>query len=295
MERLIFPVTKKEAEKSERKYSSEKNKNALFPSQLRELRKEKGISQETLARDLGVSKSTIGLYETGDTLPDAKTLHDLAVYFGVSSDWLLGLSLARSTNAELRKICEYTGLSEQSVALFSSWNKAPLNETGMFISMVNTIFTSNAFQMMMYHLNDFYTSVIAKHIYWDLWERFFPDDIDINKLEGEKLATEFSVVLQELLKSNIFPSNIANKILAEHQLWESENETQLHNTLIGADGFSFCDLYEYRTSKDLLDLIEELRGQAIKAAEYQRNIQRSDKRTDPTGKTNDKKIWSEDK
>ena len=115
MERLIFPVTKKEAEKSERKYSSENNKNALFPSQLRELRKEKGISQETLARDLGVSKSTIGLYETGDTLPDAKTLHDLAVYFGVSSDWLLGLSKTRSNDIDVQKICKKTGLSEHAV------------------------------------------------------------------------------------------------------------------------------------------------------------------------------------
>ena len=83
MKTLIFPVTKKEAEKSGTSYSSEANKNALFPTQLRELRKEKGVSQETVARDLGVSKSTIGLYETGDTLPDVKTLSDLAKYYGV--------------------------------------------------------------------------------------------------------------------------------------------------------------------------------------------------------------------
>ena len=109
MERLIFPVTKKEAEKSGRKYSSEENKKALFPSQLRDLRKEKGISQETLARDLGVSKSTIGLYETGDTLPDAKTLHDIAIYFDISADWLLGLSTVPTSNKNVRDVCEYTG------------------------------------------------------------------------------------------------------------------------------------------------------------------------------------------
>ena len=51
--------------------------HADFARSLSLLRQEKGISQETLARDLGVSKSTIGLYETGDTLPDAKTLRDL--------------------------------------------------------------------------------------------------------------------------------------------------------------------------------------------------------------------------
>lgn len=115
MEQLIFPVTKKEAEKRGRTYSSEENKNALFPSQLRDLRKEKGISQETLARDLGVSKSTIGLYETGDTLPDAKTLRDLAVYFDVSSDWLLGLSDKRSSDIDIRKIADILWLSDLAV------------------------------------------------------------------------------------------------------------------------------------------------------------------------------------
>ena len=103
MEQLIFPVTKKEAEKNGKTYSSEANKKALFPSQLRDLRKKKGISQETLAHDLGVSKSTIGLYETGDTLPDAKTLRDLAVYFGVSADWLLGLSDYAEDAAEKKR------------------------------------------------------------------------------------------------------------------------------------------------------------------------------------------------
>ena len=92
MEQLVFPVTKKEAEKRGISYSSENNKNALFPSRLRTLRAEKGISQAAFAAALGVSKSTIGLYETGDTLPDAKTLYDLAKYFSVTSDYLLGLS-----------------------------------------------------------------------------------------------------------------------------------------------------------------------------------------------------------
>lgn len=116
MERLIFPTTKKEAEKSGIPYSSEANKKALFPSQLKELRKKKGISQETLARDLGVSKSTIGLYETGDTLPDAKTLHDIAIYFDISSDWLLGLSTVPSSNKNVRDVCEYIGLSAEAVS-----------------------------------------------------------------------------------------------------------------------------------------------------------------------------------
>lgn len=115
MEQLIFPVTKKAAEKQGGVYSSETNKNALFPSRLRELRKEKGVSQDQLSKELGVSKSTIGLYETGDTLPDAKTLRDLAVYFEVSADWLLGITETRNQDISIRQICEKIGLEEQVV------------------------------------------------------------------------------------------------------------------------------------------------------------------------------------
>lgn len=114
MERLIFPVTKKEAEKKGIQYSSKENKNALFPYRLRELRREKNVSQAELALALGVSKSTIGLYETGDTLPDAKTLYDLAKYFSVSSDYLLGLSDA--TEKEFHDFAEMTHFSHLTVA-----------------------------------------------------------------------------------------------------------------------------------------------------------------------------------
>ena len=117
MEQLIFPVTKKASEKQGGVYSSEANKNALFPSRLRELRKEKGVSQDQLSKELGVSKSTIGLYETGDTLPDAKTLRDLAVYFDVSVDWLLGLATERTTDSDIKKVCKYTGLSAHTAQL----------------------------------------------------------------------------------------------------------------------------------------------------------------------------------
>lgn len=115
MEQLKFPVTKREAEKAGIEYSSVANKNAMFPSRLRALREEKGISQANLASLLGVSKSTIGLYETGDTLPDIETADKLCDCFGVSADYLLGRSPTKSQDIKTREVCAYTGLSEVAV------------------------------------------------------------------------------------------------------------------------------------------------------------------------------------
>lgn len=120
MEQTFFPVTRREAERSGTQYSSEKNKNAGFPSRLRELRKEKGVSQDTVSKELGVSKSTVGLWETGDTLPDAKSVYDLAVYFEVSTDYLLGLS--KSSKPEFHFFAEQTNFHTNTILRLASYS-----------------------------------------------------------------------------------------------------------------------------------------------------------------------------
>lgn len=135
MEQPFFPVTRREAERSGVQYSSEANKNALFPSQLRELRTEKGVSQEALSKVLGVSKSTIGLWENGDTLPDAKAIYDLAAYFGVSTEYILCKTRTRTADADLKRVCEYTGLSEHAVKNIRSFCCASDREAGQDADM----------------------------------------------------------------------------------------------------------------------------------------------------------------
>ncbi|MBQ9942549.1 MAG: helix-turn-helix transcriptional regulator [Christensenellaceae bacterium] len=56
---------------------------------LRELRKEKGISQLKLALDLNINQNTISRYESGLREADYQTLIKIADYFNVSIDYLL--------------------------------------------------------------------------------------------------------------------------------------------------------------------------------------------------------------
>ncbi len=65
----------------------------MFCDVLRQLRNSKSLSQEELADIIGVSKSTIGMYEQGKRVPKADaTLRKLANYFNVSIDYLMGFS-----------------------------------------------------------------------------------------------------------------------------------------------------------------------------------------------------------
>lgn len=56
---------------------------------LRELRKKKGITQDELAKMLGIAKSTISMYENGNREPSIEQLKRLAAIFNVDMNYLL--------------------------------------------------------------------------------------------------------------------------------------------------------------------------------------------------------------
>lgn len=60
-----------------------------FSSILKQLRKQKGISQETLAEFLGISTQAVSKWECELSYPDIELLPILAKYFEVSIDFLL--------------------------------------------------------------------------------------------------------------------------------------------------------------------------------------------------------------
>lgn len=57
---------------------------------IRALRKNAGLTMKQLGAVMGVSESTISLYETGKNEPDISMLKRMSEYFGVSIDTLLG-------------------------------------------------------------------------------------------------------------------------------------------------------------------------------------------------------------
>ncbi|MBR7172678.1 MAG: helix-turn-helix transcriptional regulator [Clostridia bacterium] len=65
--------------------------NCLINKRIYELRKEKNISQATLAKEVGVTQKAIDFWEKGINEPKASYVLRLAIFFGVSADYLLGL------------------------------------------------------------------------------------------------------------------------------------------------------------------------------------------------------------
>ena len=64
--------------------------NCNFGERIKFLRKQRGITQTTLADMLDVTKTMVSAYETGMRRPSYETLMQIALFFDVSMDWMFG-------------------------------------------------------------------------------------------------------------------------------------------------------------------------------------------------------------
>lgn len=106
----------------------------VLPRRLRELMAEHDGTHDDLAAILGVQRQTVTNYCNGVSSPTWESLVSIADYFDTSVDYLLGRTEAREPErADIRAICDYTGLSEKAVEnlhseshdkeVISAWNR----------------------------------------------------------------------------------------------------------------------------------------------------------------------------
>jgi len=79
-----------------------------FGNRLRELRKQRNLTQKQLAAQIGVRNSIISFYEMGDRSPSPEVIIKLAAVLHVSTDYLMGVEKKESIDA--------SGLSAREIA-----------------------------------------------------------------------------------------------------------------------------------------------------------------------------------
>ena len=109
------------------------NQKIITAQRLKELRNKKNLSHEKLHDELkkiniNVSVGSLKAYEVTDIYHSKfhstkgmsiETLYGLAGFYNVSSDYLLGLTDNPTTEAELRTVCDYTGLSWENIEVIT--------------------------------------------------------------------------------------------------------------------------------------------------------------------------------
>ena len=104
---VVFIIVLCRYDDSERRQVMDQIKTGSF---LKELRKEKKLTQEKLAETLGVSNRTVSRWETGTNMPDIGMLAELAEFYGVSiSEIIDGERTAEQMNTQntVMKMAEY--------------------------------------------------------------------------------------------------------------------------------------------------------------------------------------------
>ena len=75
-----------------------------FSETMSELRRKRGVSQRTAAAELQISQALLSHYENGIREPGLDFIRRACVYYGVSADYLLGLSDAPEAGGEQREL-----------------------------------------------------------------------------------------------------------------------------------------------------------------------------------------------
>ena len=73
------------------------------------LREKSEMTQATLARQLGITRSSVNAWEMGISVPSTQYVVELSRIFGVSTDYLLGV--------EKSSTIDVSGLNEQDIQL----------------------------------------------------------------------------------------------------------------------------------------------------------------------------------
>ncbi len=75
-----------------------------FSDRFKQLRKQRNLSQQDLANQLGYTKSRVNMYERGEREPSYEVLEEIADYFNVDLDYLHGKSDIPNRNEWLKAI-----------------------------------------------------------------------------------------------------------------------------------------------------------------------------------------------
>lgn len=85
-----------------------------FTKRLKKARKNYGFSQKEVNEALNVPTTRLSKYETGWSEPNIDTIYLLASYYGVSSDWLLGIDQTDNGKPSNKTVSKWNGLKTKT-------------------------------------------------------------------------------------------------------------------------------------------------------------------------------------
>ena len=84
----------------------------MIADRIKSLREQQHITQSDLAKQLGITRSSVNAWEMGISVPSTQYIVELAHIFNVSTDYLLGVNTTSTVSV--------AGLSDKDIELINS-------------------------------------------------------------------------------------------------------------------------------------------------------------------------------
>lgn len=167
--------------------------NAPFPTRLRALMEREQMKQGDLAALLNVTRQSANQYCLGLSSPDTEKLCKTAVHFGVTTDYLLGMTDISSADPTMKMACDFTGLSETAIQQLRALNEEVF--TSDQFPTVTPIATLS--EIISQGDNFVYFMDYVMHGYIaEIKERIFEKKTTLHRQEQEETANNSSDFLQ---------------------------------------------------------------------------------------------------
>ena len=177
-----------------------------FTTRLKELRGEKSLQEVSSA--IGISRVSLGYYETGNRKPDTEILYKIAKFYGVSSDYLIGLSDVQTLDIDIQAISAKTGLSEKSIEQLS--NFTTYSQGKVRLAIIDYLLRNVKFSFALTdNINDYYSKY---DFYKNGKETYFRESEELHKLSKGDLVKEL-----ELESSGAYTQTLGRRELAERE------------------------------------------------------------------------------
>ena len=111
----------------------------MLNERIRRLRKERGYSQEQMARKLHVTQGAVSQWENGVTTPSADQIAALADLFGITTDTLLGRPAFIPDDDDIWELRERLRRDPDMRMLFSTANKASADHIRAAAAMLKAL------------------------------------------------------------------------------------------------------------------------------------------------------------
>ena len=164
------------------------DKNSVILKRLVELIDNAGVPRQTIADEIGCDVSTVTKHYNGDRNITIDYVVKYAKYFNVSADYLLGLSGAKTSDKDIQFICDYTGLSNDTIGTLHYYS----NYDNYISSVIDVLVTSEELSI----IKDLHYDAISDNDYaqitkdWDESRKLFLITNIYNYLTSKELAAD---------------------------------------------------------------------------------------------------------